>query len=64
MLTPRQKEVAERVAKGWPNKRIARELDISPNTVARHIKDAAAKLPEHGRARHRLMVWFFSLQAE
>jgi DNA-binding CsgD family transcriptional regulator len=32
-LAPRQHEVMERVARGWTNKQIARDLDISPATV-------------------------------
>jgi hypothetical protein len=32
-LAPRQREIVSRVAVGWSNKRIARDLDISPATV-------------------------------
>jgi DNA-binding CsgD family transcriptional regulator len=32
-LAPRQHEIVERVARGWTNKRIAKDLDIAPATV-------------------------------
>lgn len=32
-LAPRQREIVGRVARGWTNKRIAKDLDISPATV-------------------------------
>src|SRR5439155_8065492 len=32
-LTPREREVLELIGRGFPNKRIARELDISEKTV-------------------------------
>ena len=32
-LAPRQHEIVARVARGWTNKRIAKDLDISPATV-------------------------------
>ncbi|MFT4101699.1 MAG: LuxR C-terminal-related transcriptional regulator [Burkholderiaceae bacterium] len=32
-LAPRQHEIVERVARGWTNKQIAKDLDISPATV-------------------------------
>jgi len=32
-LASRQREILERVARGWTNKQIAKELDISPATV-------------------------------
>jgi DNA-binding CsgD family transcriptional regulator len=33
VLAPRQHEIVRRVARGWTNKQIARDLDISPATV-------------------------------
>jgi len=38
MLTPRQMQVLRSLAKGNPNKLIARELDVSENTVKAHLK--------------------------
>ena len=32
-LAPRQHDIVSRAALGWTNKRVARELDISPATV-------------------------------
>lgn len=37
VLTPRQQEVVRMVARGLPNKRIARELGISERTVKAHL---------------------------
>lgn len=38
-LTPRQREVLELLHQGLPNKLIARQLDVSENTVRRHVQD-------------------------
>lgn len=38
-LTPRQKDVLKALALGWPNKEIARSLDVSPNTVKVHLAE-------------------------
>lgn len=38
-LTPRQKDVLDALALGWPNKEIARSLDVSPNTVKAHLAE-------------------------
>lgn len=62
MLTPRQQEVANLVARGLSNKAIARELKLSTETVESHVRDAAERLPFPGRPRYRIMVWFFTLQ--
>lgn len=44
MLTKREAEVIERVAKGMSNKQIGRELEISPRTVEIHRLNMLAKL--------------------
>lgn len=44
-LSPRQQEVADLLARGWSYKRIASELDISPDTVQTHVEEIANKLP-------------------
>jgi PAS domain S-box-containing protein len=49
-LTPREKEIAEMVAIGLPNKTIAAQLDISSWTVSAHIRRVFAKLDLHSRA--------------
>ena len=38
-LTPRQREVLELLHQGLSNKLIARKLDLSSNTVRRHVQD-------------------------
>jgi DNA-binding CsgD family transcriptional regulator len=43
-LTPREIEVLRLIAKGRSNRLIARELDISEKTVARHISNIFTKL--------------------
>ena len=43
-LTPREREIVALIAKGRSNKAIARELFISPATVARHVSNILAKL--------------------
>lgn len=46
-LTPREREVAVRVAGGMPNKAIARELDISDKTVQVHRAHVLEKMGVH-----------------
>ena len=43
-LSPREREVLERIAAGDSNKLIARVLDISPHTVKRHVANILDKL--------------------
>lgn len=61
-LTERQAEVAARVARGLPNKRIANDLGLSVKTVQEHIKEAAERLPGQGSPRYRITLWFFHLK--
>jgi DNA-binding CsgD family transcriptional regulator len=49
-LSPREREVAQLVAKGYPNKTIAAVLGISSDTVATHLRRIFAKLDVHTRA--------------
>jgi DNA-binding NarL/FixJ family response regulator len=60
VLTPRQRQVAEMVAKGLSNKAIARELGVSLDTVKAHIHAAAERVPFHCRARHALTLFVLS----
>jgi DNA-binding NarL/FixJ family response regulator len=57
MLTPQQRTVAELVARGYSNKKIAREVGISPETVRDHIRGAADRIPGDGRPRYKLLVF-------
>jgi ATP/maltotriose-dependent transcriptional regulator MalT len=43
-LTARERDILGRISQGLPNKRIARLLDISPETVKSHIKRIFLKL--------------------
>jgi len=48
-LTERELEVLKLVAKGLPNKDIAKQLYISENTVKNHIRNILEKLQLHSR---------------
>lgn len=43
-ITPREREVLQLLARGAGNRRIAKELGISPETVQTHIRNMLAKL--------------------
>ena len=43
-LTPREKQILERIAAGQSNKLIARELDVAVGTVKVHVKNLMKKL--------------------
>lgn len=60
-LSKRQREVAERVAKGFSSKRIAHDLGLSTRTVEEHIRVTAERLPGDGQPRHRILLWFFHI---
>ena len=49
-FSPREREVARMVAKGYPNKAIADVLEISPWTVCTHLRRIFAKLHVSSRA--------------
>jgi DNA-binding CsgD family transcriptional regulator len=48
-LSIREHEIARYVADGWPNRLIARELDISEWTVKRHVTHVLAKCGARSR---------------
>ena len=48
-LTERELEVLQLMAKGWSNKRIAKELGIGERTVAFHVENLLAKLGADNR---------------
>jgi two-component system nitrate/nitrite response regulator NarL len=54
-LTDREKEITKLIAKGYSNKLIARELDITEGTVKVHVKHILKKL--HLRSRLEVAVW-------
>jgi two-component system nitrate/nitrite response regulator NarL len=49
-LSPREKEIVRLVARGLPNKAIAKVLDISLWTVATHVRRVFAKVGVSSRA--------------
>lgn len=49
-LTAREREVLERMAKGFNYSEVALSLQMSPNTVTSHIKNIYRKLAVHSRA--------------
>lgn len=50
-LTEREQEILERLAGGYSNRGIARELAISTRTVERHIGNLYLKIGAHNRAQ-------------
>jgi DNA-binding NarL/FixJ family response regulator len=48
-LTPREAQVLQLMAEGMPNKQIARDLGISPNTVKFHVNAILSKLNAQSR---------------
>lgn len=50
LLTPREKEVLQRIATGKSNKHIARELDLSVRTIETHRLNIKRKLGIEGQA--------------
>lgn len=61
-LTPRQREIAGYVVRGWSTKRISKETGLSPETVKDHIEQAAARIPGSGAPRYKIL--FFILTTE
>ena len=49
VLTPRQHEILELIARGSVNKQIARSLGISLNTVRNHTQNILSKLQAHSK---------------
>jgi DNA-binding NarL/FixJ family response regulator len=54
-LTPRERDVAGRLARGLSNQQIAAELVITVATVRVHVEHILAKLDLHSRAQ--AAVW-------
>ena len=49
VLTPREREILDRLSKGFSHKEVAEELFISPTTVRKHIFNIYEKLQVHSR---------------
>jgi DNA-binding CsgD family transcriptional regulator len=56
-LTPREVEVARLVARGLSAKAIGRQMGVSAETVRAHIRNAAARIPGSGPAKHKLLLF-------
>jgi LuxR family maltose regulon positive regulatory protein len=50
VLTPRERDVLAMISQGLSNKRVARTLEISPETVKTHVKRIFLKLAVNTRA--------------
>jgi two-component system, NarL family, response regulator LiaR len=55
-LTPREREVLALIARGMPNKLIARELDVAEKTVKAHVSSILAKLGVADRTQAALFA--------
>ncbi|WP_305124868.1 LuxR family transcriptional regulator [Streptomyces sp. ODS05-4] len=55
-LSPRERDIAGLVARGWTNREIAHELFISAKTVEYHLGNVYARLGIEGRRRLRDLV--------
>lgn len=56
VLTEREREVLALVARGFANKQIARELEISERTARTHVSNILAKLDLHSRTQAALFA--------
>jgi DNA-binding CsgD family transcriptional regulator len=61
-LSPRERQILQRIAAGQTNQEIAAELDLSVNTVNNHVASILEKLGQPSRAaavaiaiRHRVI---------
>ena len=50
ILTPREKEILEKLIQNYTTKDIAKDFNISEKTVRNHISNAMQKLEVKGRA--------------
>ncbi len=56
LLTPKEKQVAERVAQGLTNKEVAKVLDITDRTVKAHLASVFDKLNVRDRIQLTLLI--------
>ncbi len=61
-LSPRERDVAALACLSYTNKEIGRRLNISPETVKTHLRNALIKFNMHTRSELRLSLqsWDFS----
>lgn len=50
LLSKREVQCLEGMARGWPNAQIARELALSPDTIKEYVQGVFRKLRAHNRA--------------
>jgi NarL family two-component system response regulator LiaR len=55
-LTSREREVLQLIGRGFPNKRIARELDLAESTVKSHVGHVLAKLGATDRTQAAVLA--------
>jgi len=55
-LTVKERQVIQLVAEGKSNKQIARDLNVTPETIKSHMKNIFAKLKVDNRAQAAVMV--------
>jgi DNA-binding NarL/FixJ family response regulator len=49
-LTPRERETLELLARGFPQREVARILELSPHTIAAHVKSIYSKMAVNSRS--------------
>jgi DNA-binding NarL/FixJ family response regulator len=62
-LSPRLMQVAELVALGYTNKRIAARLEISERTVEGYVAKLIDRVPGEGSSRYRIVAWWYKKAA-
>lgn len=55
-LTPREREVAELIARGYTNPQIAAELTITRETAKTHVSNILSKLGVSSRTEVRMLM--------
>lgn len=55
-LTPREREIAHRLAKGAPNKEIARDLGLTDITVKSHLRNVYRKIGVQNRTQAAAII--------
>ena len=60
-LTVKERQVVQLVAEGKSNKQIARDLNVTPETIKSHMKNIFAKLKVDNRAQAAVMLQQYAL---